>query len=481
MSRTNESQPRDPATESPLLTRRQLIHAGVGAGVALGALGSPMLGIAEAAPAPFIRRSIKGMTAADPTISGWVAGINAMKALPATDPRSWTYQAAIHGTYDLPLKTAWFTCQHHNQFFWSWHRMYLNYFERIVRKLSGSPTWALPYWNYTDPTQRTLPAVFRQLGSPLYVAQRDSDMNSGSGAIPPENVDYSFGFSQTSFLSGQTQVEYTPHDDIHGDIGGGPTGLMSNFETAALDPVFWVHHCNIDRLLNLWLAQGDGRSFPSDAAWRNKQFTFFDENAKQVTMTACDVFRAALQLNYTYEEEPPQVVRYCAIRFSDRWKFVKLKVWPFPIPPVTLKRSPRPQLQRLDIRPIRARLERITRNPDQTLLLQLDGVVAARQPAVRWRVFLAPPGARLEAPGPFFVGNLTLFGHGIRGQRHFMPASFTFVADGAVARTLAQGSSLQLTFAPAGILVDGKPTTPRPAAEVRIQRVSFLVENRTRR
>jgi len=35
-------------------------------------------------------------------------------------------------------------------FFFSWHRMYLYWFERIVRRMSGDDTWALPYWNWTD-------------------------------------------------------------------------------------------------------------------------------------------------------------------------------------------------------------------------------------------------------------------------------------------------------------------------------------------
>jgi hypothetical protein len=175
------------------------------------------------------------------------------------------------------------------------------------------------------------------------------------------------------------------------------------------------------------------------------------------------VFRAAQQLNYTYENEPPPllieldgllVIRSRRARIGRMSKSLQL-------------RSRRPLEQH--------------RGDDADRAIA-DNVVAARQPGVHWRVFLAPPGAPLEAPGAFFVGNLTLFGHGIRGGHHFQPASFTFVAEGAVKRALAQGgSSLVLTLVPAGVLVDGKPTTPRPRSEVRIQRVTFLVETTTRR
>ena len=36
--------------------------------------------------------------------------------------------------------------------------------------------------------------------------------------------------------------------------------------TAAQDPIFWLHHANIDRLWNHWLQQGGGRADPTDSA-----------------------------------------------------------------------------------------------------------------------------------------------------------------------------------------------------------------------
>ena len=51
----------------------------------------------------------------------------------------------------------------------SWHRAYLTYFERLIRKtiidLGGPDNWALPYWNYSDasnPSVRFLPPAFVQ-------------------------------------------------------------------------------------------------------------------------------------------------------------------------------------------------------------------------------------------------------------------------------------------------------------------------------
>ncbi|KAB2569108.1 Polyphenol oxidase 4 [Lasiodiplodia theobromae] len=45
------------------------------------------------------------------------------------------------------------------------------------------------------------------------------------------------------------------HDFYHGVIGG--EGHMSVPELAAFDPVFWLHHCNVDRILAVWQATHD--------------------------------------------------------------------------------------------------------------------------------------------------------------------------------------------------------------------------------
>ncbi|KAF9005143.1 tyrosinase [Cyathus striatus] len=46
------------------------------------------------------------------------------------------------------------------------------------------------------------------------------------------------------------------HDNIHGYVGGG--GHMSDPAVAAFDPIFFLHHCNVDRLLSLWSAINPG-------------------------------------------------------------------------------------------------------------------------------------------------------------------------------------------------------------------------------
>jgi hypothetical protein len=44
----------------------------------------------------------------------------------------------------------------------------------------------------------------------------------------------------------------TPHNSIH-DIIGGDGGNMSDIAISAFDPIFWLHHCNMDRFFYNWL------------------------------------------------------------------------------------------------------------------------------------------------------------------------------------------------------------------------------------
>lgn len=247
-----------------------------------------------------------------PTIEWYAKAVGAMKKRDTpdlADPTSFAHLAAIHGTNLQPNRwpagAKLHECQHSSWYFLPWHRIYLHHFEKIVRatvvELGGPDDWALPYWNYSDstrPATRQLPPAFRRKtmpgrrANPLYVAERAPTIND-RGAVPLDDVDVEdalaeiaftepdetpgFGGPVTDWWHGGGPVgslESLPHGSVHVAVGGiSPPGLMSRFNTAALDPVFWLHHANIDRLWEVWLGRKNGRANPDARRWLDKRFS----------------------------------------------------------------------------------------------------------------------------------------------------------------------------------------------------------------
>ena len=256
---------------------------------------------------PHLRRDAHGLIAqnpAHPTLTAYATAITHMKTLPVANPTSWTYQAAIHGTNlspaQWPAGAPFSTCLH-NQHFLAWHRMYLYFFEKIIAKQSGMPGFALPYWNYGKVGQRDIPAAFRQTSGALAVLRdnsRSTSLNNGN-PISAGTASAATALAQGSFLGFQSQLNGQPHGVVHTTVGGN----MGGFNTAGLDPLFWLHHCNIDRLWEAWLAQGTGQvNLIADPAWMSHTSTFADENGGLVSMANADVLETASQLHYQYEE-----------------------------------------------------------------------------------------------------------------------------------------------------------------------------------
>jgi tyrosinase len=226
-----------------------------------------------------LRRSIGSMALNDPALESYRKAVKAMKALPASDPRSWVAQANIHQNF----------CPHGNWYFLPWHRAYLVAFERICQDLSGDPDFGLPYWDWTS--NRQLPAAFTAatyLGQPNPLFEPRTMTPAASlpdnmvGPVVISNIlaEPSFEVFASARPNGQNNnnaatwqrapgvygpLESNPHNRIHGTVGG----IMGSFQSPR-DPIFWLHHCNIDRLWQEWNEAGGVNT--NDNLWLNFDF-----------------------------------------------------------------------------------------------------------------------------------------------------------------------------------------------------------------
>ncbi len=87
---------------------------------------------------------------------------------------------------------------------------------------------------------------------------------------------------------------------------------MGRVPWAAKDPIFWLHHSNIDRLWASW-AQDSCRAKTTptdDPTWKTRPFIFADENGVRVQAFAKD-FEDLAKVQYVYDKLEPVVPLAC--------------------------------------------------------------------------------------------------------------------------------------------------------------------------
>lgn len=260
-------------------------------------------------------------------------------------------------------------CQHQSWYFLPWHRGYLLALENVLRReieLLGGPheIWALPYWNYFATGQNILPPAFRSADwpdgtgdNPLFVVQRWGVMGGTSafdiGSVtnldamgdpaftgPGGGGGVGFGGPETGFSwSGSVSggIENDPHNVVHGLVGGQDTalfppgtplagnfqhGVMSDPRAAALDPIFYLHHCNLDRLWESWNSFPPGKPSTGPNDWQNpsvpkwldgpasigeREFALPNPDGSKWVYTP-DGMRDIAALGYTYDDLTPGAV-----------------------------------------------------------------------------------------------------------------------------------------------------------------------------
>jgi len=163
--------------------------------------------------------------------------------------------------------------------FLPWHRAYLLDLERELQAID--PSVALPYWRFDQPAPKlfnrdffgvsdSLGAVQFSAGNPLRFWTTDGvqginrrpffNTSTGRPGVRTEAQTLALGGGGNLYRLFRN-LEGNPHGTAHTSFGGS----ISSIGTAARDPLFFLLHCNVDRLWAKWQRQF-GRANPAQAS-----------------------------------------------------------------------------------------------------------------------------------------------------------------------------------------------------------------------
>lgn len=454
------------------MNRREFVLA------TLGGLGLSAWPLGAVAPPPMlVRHNVYCLNPTGREIRSYKQAVSVMQARPNADPTSWAAQAAIHGTASPLAGMITNQCKHTSRFFLSWHRMFLYYFERIVRKASGDPAFALPYWGYSPTGKRYLPLPFRTPtgpANPLYVSTRNASVNAGTPLVASV-VDAGAALAELAFDSFFTSsLESTPHNVVHGAVGG----WMGRINTAAQDPIFWLHHANIDRLWDVWLARGGGRADPTDGPWLTTSYDFYDETGARVSLTGADILDDARQLRYHYA---PDVCGQGEAHGFDQRALHRMTRHPVEprilalgdtlsrrdsLPePLTIAQSQGPVslgATAVEVRlPLTAEaaqaLEALLKNPKggKRVVVSLEDIRVEGEAAVFYELYVDLPAGTKDTvyTSPHYLGNLDFFGEGPLARRFNLVPVYVRLRE----RQAWSADAIRLTLAPRSFTEGGDP------------------------
>jgi hypothetical protein len=199
---------------------------------------------------------------------------------------------------------------HQGAAFCPWHRYFLFRFEQQLQNYV--PGVMLPYWDWTDPALGimvpgfmgpngvmannwqvrqgyfagtapgsggnmtsspawwpaglagwTLPAAWGTYAGPLRRTIKALSFLPTADAIR-QTLDMPSYSSFRPNLEAGSAVPGTMHNSIHGWFG--PNSHMVLAKTSPFDPMFFLHHANIDRLWAMWQMDGHGNDYPPDGS-----------------------------------------------------------------------------------------------------------------------------------------------------------------------------------------------------------------------
>lgn len=276
--------------DQPSDMNRRVFVKGLGL-VSLGLVTSAMFGGCEQLIKDIQNRPVRrylrtGSPEVQHALDVYREAVIKMRALPDSDPRSWNAQAALHGT----VSGGFNLCQHGTVHFFSWHRAYLLYFERICQQLTGEKSFGLPYWNWNR--YPAMHPAFTAAGSALDHPRSNTTVGSNAAFNDPTMTTI---LSDANFITFSSQLEGTPHNTAHVIIG-----MDMGTGGSPQDPIFWAHHCMVDYCWAKWNIELEMNN-TNDGTWighANSHFVDADGNPAEQT---AGITTIEPLLSYRYE------------------------------------------------------------------------------------------------------------------------------------------------------------------------------------
>ena len=102
--------------------------------------------------------------------------------------------------------------------------------------------------------------------------------STGTGSVWTALNEKFYIDSPTGSLGFNPRLDQNPHFFTHIALGGD----MADFATVGGDPLFYLHHCNLDRIWESWNRLGN--SNPTDPKYLNRKFAYGDRSGKRVDL-----------------------------------------------------------------------------------------------------------------------------------------------------------------------------------------------------
>jgi tyrosinase len=178
--------------------------------------------------------------------------------------------------------------QHTNARLLPWHRVFLYLFEEALHNYH--PDVCVPYWDWTKPEEQHFPDWLTGVLPTVHTPTRTINVIRGPGS---DGGLASIAASAPTAMAKTIYGEFSGIvNGIHGSVHIWVGGTMSDASVSPADPVFWMHHANLDRLWWIWYNSPQGNH-------QNPPLTGGDAVMDPWSYTEADV-RSISSLGYAY-------------------------------------------------------------------------------------------------------------------------------------------------------------------------------------